>query len=188
MFYFCMFPQSEESHTFFFPQSLLLQVKSPSKINPKMNWREASTWNKSTHNSSAPGGLLCAEEAGLTQMSQSAIYQPIALTDGPLASANSKPLVSHTSTQADALIWQRALFYLRSIVTSNLASEQFFHPLSCHLDNHLLLQNTTLTLCSVLESNIQVFELNLNFWIQVKKQSNQHYFTLFNTRFKEIIK
>lgn len=113
---------SSVSHLF---SSSLLLVK----IEPDISWKEANTHiylNQSTHNSTVAGWWLCAEEAGLTHMSQSAIYQPIALTDGPHATANSKPLVSHTSTQADVLIWHRALFYLRSIVTSNLASEQHF--------------------------------------------------------------
>lgn len=69
---------------------------------------------------------MCEEEADLTQMSQSAIYQLMAPTDGPHTTANSKPLVSNTSTLDNALIWHRALFYLQSNVTCNFASEQYF--------------------------------------------------------------
>lgn len=78
--------------------------------------------NKCTHNSTIRSGWPCVAEAGMTHMSQSAFYQPAALTDSSQATANSKPLVSHTSIQAGVFIWHRAPFYLQSNGTSNLAS------------------------------------------------------------------
>lgn len=99
----------------------------------------ARTQNRTSHDSTG---------AGLTLLSQSAIYQPMALTDGPHAPANSQPLVSHTSTPGrrarfgterrfiygglcEAVIWLRSS-------GSTSSSEP-----SRHLDNHRSLPQTS---------------------------------------------
>jgi len=117
------------------------------KFSYEVNWMEA---HAHTHkHRQVQGGWSGTMEAGLTQMSQSATYQHITLTDSSHASANSNLLLSHTSIQAAVLFWLWMLFYLQGTVTSYLASL---------LDDHPLQENIHFYRCLILNSCLEISE------------------------------